>query len=148
TISPGRSVRFTFSRTTSSSPSGLRKDLHTPCTSSNGARLSAAAVAFTDDSPGALRSPSADAELALGARVQRAPEDAVQRDDEQAQHHGTEHRALEVACTRGIGNIRTQSVRGQRLLAPAGDLRDDARVPRTARGRDGPGHVERKDGRQ
>ena len=46
TISPGRSVRLTFSSTTSSSPSGLRKDLLTPCTSSSGARFSGA-VAFT-----------------------------------------------------------------------------------------------------
>src|SRR5207253_2178606 len=83
----------TFSSTTSASPSALRKDLLTPRTSRSGARFRAAAVAFTGVSSDVAL--SGDAELPLGARVQGAPEHAIQRHDEQAQHDRAEDAALE-----------------------------------------------------
>src|SRR5215472_9975348 len=145
TISPGRSVRFTFSSTTSSSPSGLRKDLHTPCTSSSGARLSAGATAFTTISFGPA---SADAELTLAARIQRTPEHPVERHYEQAQHHGAQHGALEVTRTGRFEDIGTEPMRGELLVAPVHHLGNDARVPRAARSGDRTGDIERKHGRQ
>src|SRR5205807_8544646 len=146
TISPGRSVRLTFSSTRSSSPSGLRKDLQQPCTSSSGARLSAGAVTFTVFS--SPEDPSADAELALGARIQRPPEQPVQRDDEQAQHHDAEHGAPKVRRASGLRDIGAEPVRRELLLSPADHFRHDARIPGAARGGDGAGDVEREHRRQ
>src|SRR5579872_4845228 len=74
TISPGRSVNPTWSRTTSSSPSGFRKDLHTLLTMSSGARLSVCGLAFIDRGS---RFDSTQAKLALGARIELAPEEPV-----------------------------------------------------------------------
>src|SRR5207253_4439649 len=146
TISPGRSVRLTSSSTTSASPSALRKDLLTPRTSRSGARFRAAAVAFTGVSSDVAL--SGDAELPLGARVQGAPEHAIQRHDEQAQHDRAEDAALEVSLNRGFRDVGAESVRGELLLTPAYDLGHDAGVPRAARGGDCPGDEERKHGRQ
>src|SRR5271154_4547088 len=81
TISPGRSVRFTFSSTTSSSPSGLRKDLQTPCTSSNGARFMAWAFAFMDWL--LLTHSLTHSKSTLGPGVQRLPEHPVDHDYKQ-----------------------------------------------------------------
>src|SRR5690348_7485474 len=89
TISPGRNVRLTLSRTTSSSPSGLRKDLPTPRTDRSGARFSASALAFMEGS--VSMSVSAHAELALRACVQRPPEHSVQYHDEEAHDRDAEH---------------------------------------------------------
>src|SRR5579859_3578658 len=111
TISPGRKARFTCSSTTSWSPSGLRKDLQIPCTPSRGARLSAGAVAFTAVSSDSSAL-SADTELALGARVERPPEDAIQRHHEEAQDYRTEDHALEVRARGRVRNVGAEPVGG------------------------------------
>src|SRR5207244_9384129 len=126
-------------------PPSLLKDMPTPRTSRSGARFRAAAVAFTGVSSDVAL--SGDAELPLGARVQGAPEHAIQCHDEQAQHDRAEDAALEVSLNRGFRDVGAESVRGELLLTPAYDLGHDAGVPRAARGGDCPGDEERKHGR-
>src|SRR5579872_2190243 len=111
TISPGRSVRLTFSSTTSSSPSGLRKDLQTPRVSRSGARFSASALAFME----ALvsMSGSADAEFAFRACIERPPEEAIQHDHESRHDGDAEHRAREIPGAGGIGNVGAESGGGE-----------------------------------
>src|SRR6185312_14427446 len=84
---------------------------------------------------------STDAELALGPGIQWSPEQAVQSDHEQAQDHGTENTALEVARRARSGNVGAEAVRHELLLTPRGYLGRDARVPRPARSRDCASHV-------
>src|SRR5579863_3503695 len=138
TIWPALSVRLTCSSTSSSPPSGLRNDLQTFSTASSCAVTSSGAVFM--DAP-AL---SAQSILAFGEIIQRPPERTVDGDHEQAHGRNAENDAMKVAGGGGLGDVGADAVGLDLHIAPAGQLRDDGRIPGAARGGDRTGHVERQ----
>src|ERR1700722_841557 len=138
TICPAFNVRLTCSSTSSSPPSGLRKDLQTFSTASNCAVTSSGAVF--------MRAParSAQSVFAFGVIIQRPPERTIDGDHEQAHGRDAQNDAMKVAGGGGLGDIGANAVSLDLDITPAGELRDDGRVPGAARGGDRASHIERQ----
>src|SRR5882672_11315572 len=113
-IWPSKSCRFTSSSTSSSWPSGFAKDFATASTRSSG-------TAFMRR----LQTSSGQAIVAFRVVVQRAPEQAVDGNHEQAHRGDAQHDAVEITGGRGVRNIGPETVRAHLRAAPARQFGDD-----------------------
>src|SRR6185437_16657395 len=87
---------------------------------------------------------SVELELAFGKIIESAPKNAVDDDDEERHHHDAEIDRWLIAFLGHLRNVGTQAIGNEFVVAPRGDLRDDAGVPCSARRRNGARHPERK----
>src|ERR1700687_1798562 len=88
-----------------------------------------------------VESPYSSEPKTLGKRIERAPNHAIERDDEDRHHGDAKHNARVVAVLGGLRNERAQSVRLELGVAPARDLRHNACIPRAARSRQRSRHI-------
>src|SRR6185437_1928396 len=83
-----------------------------------------------------------------GQGVERAPQAAVQADDEDGHDRDPGDHPRRVALGGGVGDERAEALGLYGGLTPAGDLGHDRGVPRAARGGEGAGDVEGEDAGQ
>src|ERR1700691_6470890 len=84
---------------------------------------------------------SVQPEMTLAIGVERRPDQAVEEDYENRHDGDAEHDARKIPRDRHVGDVCAEAMGGEMVVPPGCDFRDDAGVPRAARGRDGTGYV-------
>ena len=79
--------------------------------------------------------------MAFAIGIERSPQQAVEQGNENAHHANAQHHARKIPGFGGLRDIGTKPRRRQLGIAPGGDFRDNAGVPRAARGGDSAGDV-------